>query len=58
VDRRPIDLTKKISNVHFWPLADIQFDAINVRFRGWHRHRKFRPPCPLMTQSGTSAVAP
>jgi hypothetical protein len=35
-----------------WHTADIAMRPADVRFWGNSGHRKFTPPCPLMTQSG------
>jgi hypothetical protein len=42
------------SDVRYWPLADMDCCAANVRFRGQSGHAFLRRECSLLTQSGHS----
>jgi Co/Zn/Cd efflux system component len=42
----------RMTNVRFWPLAEIPSYTAYVRFRGQSGHGPLQCKCPLMTQSG------
>jgi hypothetical protein len=47
---------RRLCEVAFWHLADLDELLINVRFRGSSRHHNTRAQCPLMTQGGHKRV--